>query len=102
MRLITAVDAQVITTEKHIPAHIQNGEVTAETEHDVLKIIFVNRYKNTPPAVALIQNFGLKRGAIAPSIAHDSPNIVAVGITDEELCAVVNAVIDVFTNNKQQ
>jgi adenine deaminase len=53
----------------------------------------VNRYQNVPPAIALIQNFGLKRGAIASSVAHDSHNIVAVGTTDEELCAAVNAVI---------
>lgn len=93
-RVITAVDGQSIATQKHLPAHIQHGEVTADIEHDVLKITVVNRYKNTPPAVALIHNFGLKCGAIASSVAHDSHNIVAVGTTDEELCAAVNAVID--------
>ncbi|MFB2769449.1 adenine deaminase [Pelatocladus sp. BLCC-F211] len=94
VRVITAVDGQLITTEKHLPAYIQNGEVIADIEHDVLKITVVNRYKNTPPAVGLIQNFGLKQGAIASSVAHDSHNIVAVGTTDEELCAAVNAVIE--------
>lgn len=94
VRVMTAVDGQLITTEKHLPAHMQNGEVTADIEHDVLKITVVNRYQNTPPAVALIQNFGLHRGAIASSVAHDSHNIVAVGTTDEELCAAVNAVIN--------
>jgi adenine deaminase len=94
VRVIIAVDGELITSEKHLPAHIENGEVTADIKHDVLKIAVVNRYKNTPPSVALIQNFGLKRGAIASSVAHDSHNIVAVGTTDEELCAAVNAVID--------
>jgi adenine deaminase len=94
VRVITAVDGQLITTERHLPAHIQNGEVTADLERDILKITVVNRYKNVAPAVALIQNFGLKRGAIASSVAHDSHNIVAVGATDEELCMAVNAVID--------
>ncbi|MUG93581.1 adenine deaminase [Scytonema sp. UIC 10036] len=94
VRAIAAVDGQLTTTEKHLPAHIQNGEVTSDIEHDVLKITVVNRYKNTPPAVGFIQNFGLKRGAIASSVAHDSHNIVAVGTTDEELCAAVNAVIE--------
>ncbi|MDM9384152.1 adenine deaminase [Chlorogloeopsis sp. ULAP01] len=94
VRVMTAVDGQLITTEKHLPAHIQNGEVTKDIEHDVLKITVVNRYQNTSPVVGLIQNFGLKRGAIASSVAHDSHNIVAVGTTDEELCAAVNAVID--------
>ncbi|MFQ4143391.1 adenine deaminase C-terminal domain-containing protein [Chlorogloeopsis sp. ULAP02] len=94
VRVMTAVDGLLITTEKHLPAHMQNGEVTADIEHDVLKITVVNRYQNTPPAVALIQNFGLQRGAIASSVAHDSHNIVAVGTTDKELCAAVNAVIN--------
>ncbi|BAY26516.1 adenine deaminase [Calothrix sp. NIES-2100] len=94
VRVMTAFDGQLITEEKLLPAQIQNGEVITDIENDVLKITVVNRYKNTPPAVALIQNFGLKRGAIASSVAHDSHNIVAVGTTDEELCAAVNAVID--------
>lgn len=93
VRVITALDGQLITEEKLLPAQIQNGEVTADIENDVLKITVVNRYQHTPPAVALIQNFGLKRGAIASSVAHDSHNIVAVGASDAELCTAVNAVI---------
>ncbi len=95
VRAIAVFDGQLITAEKHLPPHISNGEVTADLARDVLKIAVVNRYQNTPPAVALIQNFGLKRGAIASSVAHDSHNIVAVGTTDRELCAAVNAVIRV-------
>ncbi len=95
VRVIAAFDKKLITEKKLLPAHIQNGEVTADVERDVLKITVVNRYQNVHPAVALIQNFGLKRGAIASSVAHDSHNIVAVGTTDEELCTAVNAIIDV-------
>ncbi|MEA5572301.1 adenine deaminase [Calothrix sp. UHCC 0171] len=95
VRVISAFDGQLMTEEKILPAQIQNGEVIADIENDVLKITVVNRYQNTPPAVALIHNFGFKRGAIASSVAHDSHNIVAVGASDREICAAVNAVIRV-------
>jgi adenine deaminase len=94
VRVIEAWDGQLITKEQHFPAHIHNGEVTADLEQDILKIAVINRYQNVAPAIALIKNFGLQRGAIASSVAHDSHNIVAVGTTDQEICAVVNAVIN--------
>jgi adenine deaminase len=59
-----------------------------------LKMVVVNRYKNAPIAKTFIKNFGLKAGAIASSVAHDSHNIVAVGVDDESLCEAVNLVID--------
>jgi adenine deaminase len=59
-----------------------------------LKIVVVNRYQNAKPAVAFIKNFGLKKGAIASSVAHDCHNIVAVGTSDEELCKAVNLIIE--------
>lgn len=93
VRVITVTDGQLITGEKCVPAHIENGEVIADLNADILKITVVNRYQDTPPTVALVQNFGLKRGAIASSVAHDSHNIVAVGTSDAEICAAVNAVI---------
>jgi adenine deaminase len=93
IRAIAVEDGQLITTEKHFPAHINHGEVTADLTTDVLKIVVVNRYQNTPPTVALVHNFGLQRGAIATSVAHDSHNIVAVGTTDAELGAAINGVI---------
>ncbi|MBD2298763.1 adenine deaminase [Nostoc sp. FACHB-190] len=94
VRVIEARDGQLITGEQHLPAHIHQGEVIANLEYDILKIAVVNRYQNLPPAIALIKNFGLKRGAIASSVAHDSHNIVAVGTTDTEICTAVNAVIN--------
>jgi adenine deaminase len=93
VRVITVTDGQLITGEKCVPARIENGEVIADLNADILKITVVNRYQDTPPTVALVQNFGLKRGAIASSVAHDSHNIVAVGTSDTEICAAVNAVI---------
>ncbi len=92
-RVIEAVDGQLMTWERHVPAPIRDGEIASDIERDILKIAVVNRYADTTPAVALIKNFGLKRGALAESVAHDSHNIVAVGTTDPELCAAVNALI---------
>ena len=66
----------------------------ADIDRDILKLTVVNRYQDTTPAIALIHNFGLKAGAIASSVAHDSHNIIAVGTTDEELCLAVNTLIE--------
>jgi adenine deaminase len=64
-------------------------------EKDILKITVVNRYApEAPPMVAFVRGFGLKGGALASSVAHDSHNIVAVGATDEALATAVNAVIE--------
>ncbi len=61
--------------------------------NDILKIVVVNRYETKPIAISYIKNFGLKLGAIASSVAHDSHNIIAVGINDEEICNAVNLII---------
>ncbi len=57
----------------------------SDTQRDLLKLVVVNRYAIKPPAVAFVRGFGLKRGAIASSVAHDSHNVVAVGASDEDL-----------------
>lgn len=92
-RVIGALDGQLITeaTEAFLP--VINGNIESDKEQDVLKIVVVNRYQAAAPAVAFIRNFGLKRGALASSVAHDSHNIVAVGADDESICRAVNAVI---------
>jgi len=59
-----------------------------------LKIAVVERYTNSKPAVAFIRNFGLTKGAIASCVAHDSHNIIAVGVSDEDICKAVNAIIE--------
>ncbi len=92
-RVLVALDGQLITREKILPVQVENGKVACDPANDVLKITVVNRYSNMPPAVALIQGFGLKSGAIASSVSHDSHNIVAVGVDDDSLCRAVNEVI---------
>jgi adenine deaminase len=68
--------------------------MVSDTERDLLKMVVVNRYHPAPVAKAFIKNIGLKQGAIASSVAHDSHNIVAVGADDESLCRAVNLIIE--------
>jgi adenine deaminase len=94
MRVIEAIDGQIVTgatVEK--PKVSSSGLVECDPKRDLLKLTVVNRYADAPPAVALVRNFGLKRGALASSVAHDSHNIVAVGANDEDLAKAVNLVI---------
>lgn len=93
IRVIEALDGQLITNELHLTPKIENANFVSDIENDILKIVVVNRYKETKPAVAFIKNFGLKKGAIAGSVAHDSHNIIAVGTSDEEICSAVNLII---------
>lgn len=90
---IEALDGQLITNKIPFTPKIENGFIVSDVENDILKIVVVNRYKDAPVAKAFIKNFGLKQGAIASSVAHDSHNIVAVGVDDESICRAVNLVI---------
>ncbi|WP_299888228.1 adenine deaminase [uncultured Lacinutrix sp.] len=95
IRVIECVDGELVTNEIIADALIENGNLISNTETDVLKITVVNRYNNTKPAIAFIKNFGLKEGAIASSVGHDSHNIIAVGVSDDAICKAVNAIIKV-------
>ncbi|WP_276480066.1 adenine deaminase [Paraflavitalea pollutisoli] len=96
--VIEALDGQLITNRLEIPADLllntQSNTLTANVQEDILKIVVVNRYQPAKPAVAFIRNFGLKTGALASSVAHDSHNIVAVGTDDESLVHAINQVIE--------
>ncbi|RYZ23501.1 MAG: T9SS type A sorting domain-containing protein, partial [Sphingobacteriales bacterium] len=76
--VIEALDGQLITNRLDVAPNIENGKLVTDVENDILKITVVNRYREAPVATAFIKNFGLKHGAIASSVAHDSHNIVAV------------------------
>jgi len=93
IRVIEALEGQLITNEIHHKSLIKDGQLVSDVENDILKMAVVNRYQNAKPAVAFIKNFGLKKGAIASSVAHDCHNIVVVGTSDEEICNAVNAII---------
>lgn len=90
---IEALDGQLITNKVLCNPILQNDRYKSNVASDILKIVVVNRYKDAPVAKAFIKNFGIKKGAIASSVAHDSHNIVAVGVDDESLMKAVNLVI---------
>lgn len=94
IRVIEALEGQLITNEIHCTSKIVDGNLVSDVENDILKMAVVNRYQNAPPAIAFIKNFGLKKGAIASSVAHDCHNIVVVGTSDEEICKAVNILIE--------
>lgn len=91
--VIEALDGQLITNKLMLPPKVDNRQIVSDTENDILKIVVVNRYHHAPVAKAFIKNFGLKKGAIASSVAHDSHNIVAVGVDDESLALAINKII---------
>lgn len=91
--VIEALDGQLITNKLSVEPKVVDELIVSDVDRDILKIVVVNRYHDAPVARAFIKNFGLKRGAIASSVAHDSHNIVAVGVDDESICQAVNLVI---------
>lgn len=93
LRVIKTIDGQLITKEILVEPKIENAKVVSDTANDVLKVVVYNRYSEAKPAVAFINNFGLKEGAIASSVAHDSHNIIAVGVDDESICEAVNLIV---------
>ncbi len=92
--VIEALDGQLITNKLLLAPKTSDELVVSDTERDVLKIAVVNRYANAVVAISFIKNIGLKQGAIASSVAHDSHNIVAVGVDDDSLCQAVNLIIE--------
>jgi adenine deaminase len=92
--VIEALDGQLITNKLSYEPKVDNCKIVSDTARDILKIVVVNRYSDAPVAKAFIKNFGLKQGALASSVAHDSHNIVAVGVDDDSICRAVNKVIE--------
>ena len=92
VEVIQAIDHELFTKEKKYHIH-KYGTFCVNLAEDILKIAVVNRYENKKPAVAFVSGFGLKKGAIASCVAHDSHNIIAVGCSDEEISKAVNLII---------
>ncbi len=91
--VIEALEGQLITNKLLWEPLVRAGCLVSDTGNDILKIVVVNRYTNSPVAKAFIKNIGIKKGALASSVAHDSHNIVAVGVEDDAICRAVNLVI---------
>ncbi|REH54497.1 adenine deaminase [Tenacibaculum gallaicum] len=94
IRVIEALDGELVTNEIETDSLIKDGNLVSDVENDVLKMTVVNRYQNAESSIAFIKNFGLKEGAIASSVGHDSHNIIAVGVSDKLICKAVNLLIE--------
>ena len=91
--VIEAIDGQLITNYIWMPSTEKENCLISNTTNDVLKIVVYNRYKIAAPSIAFIKNFGFTHGAIASTVAHDSHNIIAVGVDDESIMTAINSVI---------
>jgi adenine deaminase len=94
LKVIEVLDGQLITLKSEHHYNHADNFVVSDVKNDILKIVVVNRYFDAPPAIAFIKNFGIKQGAIASSVAHDSHNIIAVGVDDKSICEAVNLIIE--------
>ena len=94
IRVIKAIDGELLTRELLLRPKVSNGNIIPDITRDILLLMVLNRYRPEKPAVAFIQGFGLRQGALASSVAHDSHNIIAVGTDADAICRAVNAIID--------
>ena len=92
IRVITANEGELLTGEEHFSPG-KSEFIAPDIINDVLKIVVKDRYKDLPAAVGFIKGFGLKRGAFASSIAHDSHNIISVGTNDRDIVNSINEIV---------
>lgn len=93
IRVITTKDKELYTGENIVVPKIEDGYVVTDTVRDILKLVVLSRYDNRKPKIGFVQGFGLKEGAVASSIAHDSHNIICLGVKDEDITGAVRGII---------
>jgi len=94
INIIEAIEGQIVTRKKTVEGKVVAGLLQSDLDRDILKITVLNRYKKTPPAVAFVHGFGIRTGALASTVAHDSHNIIAVGTNDRAICDAINLLIE--------
>lgn len=94
LRVIQAFDGDLMTREILFPVR-KGGDLNPDLESDILKIVVKDRYRDLKPATAFVKGFGLKSGAFASSVAHDSHNIICIGTNDDDIVSAINAVVEV-------
>jgi len=94
LKVIQAFDGDLVTKKFLAEPLLLNGNVVSDPARDILKITVINRYDPSKPAVAFIRGFGLKRGAMASTVAHDSHNIICVGTNDDDMVSVINSLVE--------
>lgn len=92
IKVIDVKDGQLVTDMMLAEPKIEDGLVVSDVEKDVLKIVVLNRYKKSKPAVGFIHNVGLKKGALVSTVAHDSHNIIAVGVSDDMILKAIEKI----------
>ncbi|MBQ2852233.1 MAG: adenine deaminase [Bacteroidales bacterium] len=99
INIIGVINGELLTekiiakTQSH-KVQSSSFNLVSDIENDILKIAVINRYEKKKPAVAFIKGFGLKRGALASSVAHDSHNIIVIGCDDESMAKAANMIIE--------
>ena len=93
IKVIEVEDGQLVTKKGVAQLKAKNDYLKSDVSQDVLKLVVVNRYFDAPPAVAFVKNYGLQQGALASCVAHDSHNIIAVGVSDTDIVKAINLVI---------
>jgi len=93
IKIIQAFDGDLVTEKLLADPKLLNGNVVSDIPNDILKITVINRYKPSKPAVAFIRGFGLQRGAMASTVAHDSHNIICIGTNDTDMVSVINSLV---------
>ncbi len=94
-KVIVAYDGQLVTGIEEMEALMKDGRAVSDPSRDMLKIVVINRYdRGAKTAVGFIKGFGISKGALASSVAHDSHNIIALGASDEDIVRAVNRIAD--------
>jgi adenine deaminase len=93
IRIIEARDGELVTGEGREPPRLVDDIIEADPERDLLQLVVLNRYAAAAPASAFVRGFGLRRGAIASTVAHDSHNIIALGASRGEIARAINALV---------
>ncbi|ASB49064.1 adenine deaminase [Alkalitalea saponilacus] len=95
VRVIEVHDGELLTSQYNWkPLNVSGGVLTSDLNQDIIKLVVVNRYKDTPPSVGFVKNLGLKKGAIGSTVAHDSHNIIVAGCDDDSILRAINVLIE--------
>jgi adenine deaminase len=93
LKVIQAYDGDLVTEKILLEPVLSNGCVVSDIQNDILKITVINRYEPSKPSIAFIRGFGLKRGAMASTVAHDSHNMICIGTNDDDMASVINSLV---------
>lgn len=94
--VIEVVPDQIFTEKIQCRLPVENGEVLSDLEKDIVKICVVERHRGSRRiGKGFVKGFGLKKGALASTVAHDSHNIVAIGVSEDDICRAVNRIEEI-------